>query len=203
MAYTKTPGKNIVENTCRLCGKVFKTKSHLLEKGRGVFCGKPCQVRYLQINRGPRSEETKEKLRAYRGENNHRYGKKLTAEHRENIRKSLVGILSGDRHPNWKGGITIPSVAARNGYDYKLWKRAVLARDGHRCIMCGGTEPRLHVHHNIHWSECPDVRYDVDNGATLCVDCHQAFHPNRTTGDYKRFFGTLYKGPAIWQMAGA
>lgn len=35
---------------------------------------------------------------------------------------------------------------------------------------------KLIAHHIYNWKDNPDKRYDIDNGITLCEDCHLMFH---------------------------
>jgi 5-methylcytosine-specific restriction endonuclease McrA len=58
---------------------------------------------------------------------------------------------------------------------YREWKRAVLARDSYCCQMCPKTTS-LQAHHIRRWADCPTIRYDVDNGITLCFVCHKSIH---------------------------
>lgn len=51
------------------------------------------------------------------------------------------------------------------------WIRAVKERDGYRCKNCGTTE-KLHAHHIVPWKEDFNLRFDIDNGETLCSTCH-------------------------------
>jgi hypothetical protein len=52
------------------------------------------------------------------------------------------------------------------------WAVAVKARDGNRCLMCGKTA-NLHAHHwLIRKARSIGIRWEVDNGATLCYYCH-------------------------------
>ena len=48
--------------------------------------------------------------------------------------------------------------------------RAVLARDG-KCVWCGSTE-KLEADHIQRWSTHPELRYELSNGRTLCMKCH-------------------------------
>lgn len=58
--------------------------------------------------------------------------------------------------------------------EYKNWRRAVLMRDKSRCVVCGRGRPaRLEVDHIHSWSKHPELRFDVDNGQTLCHSCHK------------------------------
>lgn len=53
------------------------------------------------------------------------------------------------------------------------WRRKVIARDGHTCRahQCGETG-NLHVHHIKPCAKYPDFATELDNGITLCGNCH-------------------------------
>lgn len=56
------------------------------------------------------------------------------------------------------------------------WRKAVLKRDNYKCVWCKSTK-RLNVHHCFRLkSACPERKYDVNNGVTLCRDCHKKTH---------------------------
>lgn len=59
---------------------------------------------------------------------------------------------------------------------YKQFRLEVLKRDNFTCQMCKkkGRRSKLNVHHIIKWSTAASIRYDVDNGITLCYDCHKS-----------------------------
>jgi hypothetical protein len=54
------------------------------------------------------------------------------------------------------------------------WSKAVIARDG-KCMDCGLLEP-LHAHHIKPKSTHPELRYDLDNGVSVCPNCHHKRH---------------------------
>ena len=58
---------------------------------------------------------------------------------------------------------------------YKKWRLDVLKRDKRRCQMpqCK-CKRRLQVHHIRKWSSAAILRYDVQNGITLCRTCHDS-----------------------------
>lgn len=77
--------------------------------------GRPRKIAYHHRNRKPLSEETKAKIRQTLT------GKKKDPQHVQHISESLKGITRdettrqkmseakiGPRHPNWKGGISLP-----------------------------------------------------------------------------------------------
>jgi 5-methylcytosine-specific restriction endonuclease McrA len=86
-------------------------------------------------------------------------------------------ILSGSRHPFWKGGR--PWERFRDP-TYVRWRNAVLARDEYRCRHCGRQcrkhEKGLAAHHIRSYASEPDLRFDLDNGLTLCRRCHMDLH---------------------------
>jgi 5-methylcytosine-specific restriction endonuclease McrA len=63
-----------------------------------------------------------------------------------------------------------------NDPTYKRFRRDVLKRDKFTCQMCKdrGKRARLNVHHIMKWSSASSLRYDVDNGITLCKKCHDS-----------------------------
>lgn len=83
----------------------------------------------------------------------------------------------GENHPNWKGGI-MKGRKDRNLSIYKEWRLAVFGRDRYTCMACGDRNGRGHTvvleaDHIKSWTDYPDLRYEVDNGRTLCRPCHQ------------------------------
>jgi 5-methylcytosine-specific restriction endonuclease McrA len=58
---------------------------------------------------------------------------------------------------------------------YQDWRKKVLGRDKYKCQMprCKRRGKRMQVHHIKKWSSASAFRYDVDNGITLCWDCHK------------------------------
>lgn len=63
----------------------------------------------------------------------------------------------------------------RRSSKYKNWKKQVLIRDNYTCQRCGNKE-NLVVHHIEKFSENKQLRFNVDNGITLCQKCHKEVH---------------------------
>lgn len=63
----------------------------------------------------------------------------------------------------------------RNSEAYKEWRDAVFKRDNYTCQMCGSVED-LHAHHKMDFVEYPALRFDINNGMTLCRSCHNEVH---------------------------
>ena len=113
------------------------------------------------------------------------YGKKRGEEIRNNQSVAHLGKMKGKKNPAWKGGITPINIRIRKSFEYRLWRESVFKRDNYTCIFCGkkfikGVTGRviLHADHIKPFALFPELRFAIDNGRTLCVDCH------RTTDTY-------------------
>ncbi len=118
-----------------------------------------------------RSEEAKRKTsRAL-------LGKKKSMEHRKNI-----GLAhKGEKCHFWKGGVSPINHIIRQSLQYKLWRKAVFERDNYQCIQCGlpggwnkllKKRIVLNADHIKQFALYPELHFVVDNGRTLCEECH-------------------------------
>lgn len=113
-----------------------------------------------------------------KGENNSNFGKHHSEETRKKISEKASGrknpLNAGEKNFFWKGGITPINKQIRNSLEYKLWREAVFKRDNYQCIF-GGKEhgSKLNADHIKSFSDFPELRFAIDNGRTLCVDCHK------------------------------
>jgi hypothetical protein len=82
--------------------------------------------------------------------------------------------MRGDRCHFWKGGINGENDTLRHRREYKDWRTSVYERDDYTCQCCGVRGGRLNAHHINQFADYPELRYDVNNGITLCVKCHDA-----------------------------
>jgi len=55
----------------------------------------------------------------------------------------------------------------------RLWFEILIKRNP-KCEVCG--EKAVQVHHFIAKGRCSALRYDLDNGISLCQKCHSAIH---------------------------
>lgn len=67
------------------------------------------------------------------------------------------------------------SDAAKRRTD-KEWADAVKERDDWVCQKCGKKDLNNHAHHRAPRSQRPDLRLEMSNGKTLCLDCHDFVH---------------------------
>ena len=129
------------------------------------------------------------------------------------LRKQVSERMKGSNAPNWKGGITSIHEKLRHCLEYKFWREAVFKRDNWTCIECenkrgGNLEP----HHIISFSSIlakirfqygvenfyenalkDKLLWDINNGKTLCIDCH------KKTNNYG-YRGNLKLSPYIKEL---
>jgi hypothetical protein len=87
------------------------------------------------------------------------------------------GILKGENHWNWQGGITEDEGRESLYPGYKEWRREVYKRDNFTCVICGCNDSgSLQAHHIKDVANHKDLILDVDNGITLCEKCHKELH---------------------------
>lgn len=58
-------------------------------------------------------------------------------------------------------------------YKYKDWRTSVFRRDEYTCQDCGKRGGQTQAHHIKSWAKYPDLRYEVNNGRTLCLSCNK------------------------------
>ena len=61
----------------------------------------------------------------------------------------------------------------RDSVEDREWRTAIFKRDDYTCQMCGERGGRLQADHIEPVALRPDLRFDLDNGRTLCVPCHK------------------------------
>lgn len=121
------------------------------------------------------SAETKMKMRlAHLGVNNHFFGK--------NHDEAAKSKMRGENNGNWKGGISPINHLIRESSDYKLWREAVFKRDNWTCVECGlkrgwnkelKRRVNLQADHIKPFSLFPELRFAINNGRSLCAECHR------------------------------
>lgn len=97
--------------------------------------------------------------------------------------KGLKGYLSGEKNPMWiKDRTKVKQFEKRLGSLYTQWRRECHKRDKYQCKLhseeCSG---KLEVHHILRWQDHKELRYDVNNGITLC----HFHHPRKKSDEDK------------------
>jgi len=119
------------------------------------------------------TEETKKKMSEARLRNAKKYvlgSRKMSEEQKKKLRDFWK--VNREKHPNWKGGVSAIQSRFRLSYEYYLWKVAVKKRDNYTCVWCGSKE-RPEADHIKSFALFPELRFAIDNGRTLCRNCHK------------------------------
>lgn len=84
----------------------------------------------------------------------------------------------GSNHPAWIDGGKHESELQklRRSEEWKVWRKAVYQRDRFTCQKCNQVGGHLHPHHVLPKAKFPDKIFDVNNGLTLCRNCHMTVH---------------------------
>lgn len=163
------------KKNCEFCSIEFTKKPNFgkrkWEKKR--FCSKDCFGKsQIGIIRGPHTEQFKQMV------SQQHKGKINSIE----TRRKMAENKTGTQNPNWKGGISTEYQLQRASMECKIWRVSVFERDNYTCIWCkkkGGwskEEKRqivLNADHIKSFLWFPDLRFDINNGRTLCYDCHK------------------------------
>jgi 5-methylcytosine-specific restriction endonuclease McrA len=148
-------------------------KGHKINVGKKYTLGKHWKVKdtsKMSLSKiGKKfSEEHKNSLKK-----NHSHcwlGKKHTEESRLKMKEN---VKRGEAHPMWKGGVTPINRKLRKSIEFRLWREAVFARDNWTCQECNKRGGELHPHHIKRFAYYPELRFAIDNGQTLCKECHK------------------------------
>jgi hypothetical protein len=163
---------------CINCNKHFKVRNY--RKNLAKYCSKKCMNEYRQgfinvcLNCGDKTLVHKYrkgvKFCSLKCKYQYNTGKPSTSttKFKPNDKRLL-----GEKHHNWKGGITSVNDKIRKSLEYELWRKAVFYRDNYTCIWCGNTSIEIHADHIKPFSLFPELRFAIDNGRTLCKDCHK------------------------------
>lgn len=150
VAHTR-PAMNKV---CPSCNVSFSVRWSL---AKAVSCSRSCATKYVINTKGHPLK-----------------GKPVSAYTRERMRQAKVGIR-GENHWNYRGGKGTIRHRLMGQDEYIQWRKAIFQRDNYTCLWCGvsGNKAYLHADHIKPWAKYPELRYDVTNGRTLCIDCHE------------------------------
>lgn len=96
-----------------------------------------------------------------------REGRVFSDAHKANLKR-------GPEHHAWKGGITPVQRQVYRSRQYREWRTAVFVRDDYTCRFCHKKGGTLNADHIQPFSLFPELRFDINNGRTLCVPCHRA-----------------------------
>lgn len=144
---------NKYKHTCKVCGKEYTSGKKHAEMCKTCYSKKFGERGALILR-----EHNKNQY----GENNYFYG----------------SCRKGKENPNYNPLKTDEErEQGRIIEGYKEWRDEVFKRDNYTCQICGdNTGGNLNAHHLDGYSWCKEKRTDINNGVTLCDNCHKLFH---------------------------
>jgi 5-methylcytosine-specific restriction endonuclease McrA len=93
---------------------------------------------------------------------------------------------------NWKGGITPHDKQQRRIFMQSV-RKSVFERDDYTCQLCGIRGGNLQVDHIQSWAEYIDLRFNMDNCRTLCMECHYKITFGKPKPDSINNWGNNFK----------
>jgi len=131
------------ELSCKMCGKAFMGK-----KADMKWCSKSCSDKNYYIH-------NKEKVT----KSNNKWRKEHYEKYRESDRKWRRNYQKSEAFKEKR--------RLRDFARYSL-REQILARDNHKCVICGSSE-NLELHHKNYSRDLKDV-------ITICKGCHNKEH---------------------------
>lgn len=162
------------DKICPICGTGFHVSPSTIKKGKGILCSPECSRIWASRNNIKKiclecnSEYEVVPAIAKKGHGNFCSRKCLSKWRSKN--------LSGENSASWKGGLTPKNALIRASAEYHQWRMDVVTRDNFKCKRCGETGGEIHAHHILSFSKHPELRFDINNGITLCDKCHSEIH---------------------------
>lgn len=146
-----TDPTTIKEITCKTCGVKFSRPSWR----NAIYCSKKCKPAW---NKG------------FKGLGicvANRKGVKLSDETKRKISLAQAHRINPNASEDRR---------ERKSTEFKNWRKEVFERDGYLCRSCQEKKKIIHPHHLLSFAKYKEDRFNVDNGITLCEDCHKLFH---------------------------
>lgn len=168
-----------VKFECETCGDEFRRKPSA-NKGKRVFCSRDCYT--VAVKNRPKKSIIDVKCdnceRAFKRSRSSLKGKKNIYCSYECSAEGNKKNYSGENSHKWNPNKSLEERLNERKYpEYYEWRRAVYDRDNYTCQVCSDDSGgNLVAHHIFNYSEHEALRIDVNNGITLCSDCHKEFH---------------------------
>ena len=180
--------------TCQHCNKCFQIAPNQLAMGHGRYCSRTCR----DSSRRTQPEQVCAQCGATFFVKSCKIGKYCSAACMYLGRRNRTSCVCDTCGAPYETKVSAASKSirhycsdkcrrigirnmnnrGRDSFVYREWRSAVFGRDGYRCQDCGINSRDLQAHHIEPWARCPERRFDVSNGITLCASCHAMRHPH-------------------------
>lgn len=175
----KNPANELV---CPVCGCSFKRRGSRKQNFKHTCCSRECAARIRGPILGFQIKEKRGAMlsckicgRLFYSFPSWRGRKYCSFKCRDVDPQNWDGIRNV-KHYNWQGGVTPLRRKLRQSPQMRKWRKNVFTRDGFACHICRHRGKGLQAHHRKSWSLYPLLRYELDNGITLCKKCHTVIH---------------------------
>ena len=137
-----------IERSCLMCGKLFYVFPCVIKVGKGNYCSQKCVRKAIPNAKGKHWKMP------------------------EGFGERVKVRMSGEKNPNYKHGLS--RIISKRYWDaqFKNWRKRVFERDNYTCQICKKKGCYITAHHIKSWLKFPELRFDVNNGKTLCEVCH-------------------------------
>jgi 5-methylcytosine-specific restriction endonuclease McrA len=142
-----------MERDCKYCGKEFKGRL------RSIFCSRKCSNKGREVSEKTRNKFSK--FHSTRPRKRFTIDTKIKMSLAKTKEKEFTGFKSTDNH------------RIRNSIENSEWIIKVFTGDEFTCCLCNNVGGRLEAHHIKQFSKYPELRFDINNGITLCKECHK------------------------------
>lgn len=151
------------DNVCPIC----KDRFFYCSGNPGKYCSESCSTTQRNYNNGI-SEETAKKI----SKSNIGIKRNIPLETQKRLSEYRRIRMLGKKNPAWIDGRSATNGNIYRSKRYKSWRKDVFERDNYTCVLCKSRGGKLEAHHIKKFSEYPELRFDINNGVTLCYNCH-------------------------------
>lgn len=174
----------MIDFKCQNCGRIKQDRPASRRKFCSIRCGMVGNSRGFKKDGKPWNKGKRGVTVVPSRKGCSAWNKRLTKETDERVKKHAEGQIGrpkpwliGEKNHLWRGGITKENAKIRTSLEYKNWRRSVFERDNYTCQECGarngrGKEIVIHADHIKPFAVYIKLRFKIDNGRTLCKDCH-------------------------------
>lgn len=150
--------------SCENCGSKFSTTKARRNRVDNIFCQRSCYLEYHDAKVNTRCNNCSAELVLEENE---------VTEHNFCSRACyytwLSESMSGSGNHQYIDGTT-----SKGFTPYE--RRQIFERDDYTCVSCGSKSKYLNAHHIKPVYKYPELEHTLDNGITLCIDCHADKH---------------------------
>jgi len=171
--------KKLSVKYCFNCGKEIIKKSSTFNRSEKHYCSREC---FYKVENASRKKRVNVNC-SYCNNSFEKRPSELIGK--KNVYCSVkckdihTGILQKrDKHPRWNNNLTDEKRVIKRKYDnYLIWREKVYQRDKYTCLLCNDNKGgNLVAHHVYNYSEHKQIQLNINNGVTLCKNCHKSFH---------------------------